>query len=69
MSTSMVSAVAALGVMTTVALAAPARRLRSLVTIHQTYYNSPRPDRGSEWVDLQNSSAGLAQPPCPAGTA
>jgi hypothetical protein len=66
---SLASAAAALGIMTMVALATPALAasarpavVRSPVTIHEIYYNSPGPDHGSnasldsEWVDLRNSS-------------
>jgi hypothetical protein len=66
---SLACAAAALGIMTTVALARPAlaapagAAVRSPVTIHEIYYNSPGSDRGgnaslnAEWVDLRNSSA------------
>ena len=67
---SLASAASALAIITTVALATPALAAsarpaiaRSPVTIHEIYYNSPGPDRGSnasldaEWVDLHNSSA------------
>jgi hypothetical protein len=64
------AAAAALGIMTTVALATPALAasarpavVRSPVTIREIYYNSPGSDHGSnaslnaEWVVLRNSSA------------
>jgi Lamin Tail Domain len=66
---SLASAAIALGIasagLATPALAAPAQpaAVKSAVVIHEIYYNSPGPDRGSnasldsEWVDLHNSSA------------
>lgn len=67
---SLAAAAAALGIVTTAALASPALAasarpavVRSPVTIHEIFYNSPGADHGSnasldaEWVDLHNSSA------------
>jgi Lamin Tail Domain len=67
---SLASAAAALGILTTAALATPALAasarpavVHSPVIIHEIFYNSPGSDRGSnasldaEWVDLHNSSA------------